>query len=263
MQSRVRIRPIALPTEHGGWSLTLEPIVLGLLVAPSLSGFLFGLATVGAFLARHPYKIVMGDRRRARRFPRTAVAESFLLLYGGIALVAVLAALTTASSYAFLWPLVGAAPLAAIQLFFDAKGESRALAPELAGAAGLAAVAASIALAGGLPLSLALALWAVLAARVVASILYVRARLILLHGERPSRMPTVVSHVAALACVSLLAWLRLTPPVAALAFLLLLLRAVHGLSRPPRVGTAKQVGITEIVYGLLVVVAAAAAQLFG
>ncbi|VAV92581.1 Putative membrane-spanning protein, partial [hydrothermal vent metagenome] len=32
--SRVNVRSIALPTEHGGWGFTLEPILLGLLVAP-------------------------------------------------------------------------------------------------------------------------------------------------------------------------------------------------------------------------------------
>jgi hypothetical protein len=32
---RSRLRSVALPSEHGGWGLTLEPAVLGLLVAPS------------------------------------------------------------------------------------------------------------------------------------------------------------------------------------------------------------------------------------
>ena|SRR5438045_2599608 len=36
--SSVRIRLVALPVEHGGWGLTLEPIALGLLLAPSEIG---------------------------------------------------------------------------------------------------------------------------------------------------------------------------------------------------------------------------------
>src|SRR3954463_11180737 len=77
----VRVKTIALPTEHGGWGITLEPVVLGLLVAPTPAGVGLALATIGAFLARHPFKIVAGDRRRGRRFPRTPVAERFTILY--------------------------------------------------------------------------------------------------------------------------------------------------------------------------------------
>ena len=91
----VRIRTVALPNEHGGWGLALEPVALGLLVAPSPAGFFLAVATLGAFLKRHPFKIVAGDRRRGRRFPRTAVAERFALLYACLALAGLLAAATT------------------------------------------------------------------------------------------------------------------------------------------------------------------------
>ena len=32
---RSMLRSVAVPTEHGGWGLTAEPVVLGLAVAPS------------------------------------------------------------------------------------------------------------------------------------------------------------------------------------------------------------------------------------
>ena len=32
---RVRVKTVALPNEHGGWGLLLEPVALGLLVVPS------------------------------------------------------------------------------------------------------------------------------------------------------------------------------------------------------------------------------------
>ena len=46
---RVRLRSIALPTEHGGWGFTLEPILLGLLVAPTWAGFGLAVATAIGF----------------------------------------------------------------------------------------------------------------------------------------------------------------------------------------------------------------------
>jgi hypothetical protein len=252
---------VALPVEHGGWSLTLEPVALGLLVAPSPAGFLLALATAGAFLARHPFKIVAADRRHGRRFPRTAVAERFLLLYGGVALASGLAAAAAAPGYSFLLPLLAALPFASAQLAYDAVGRGRSLFPELAGSFGLAAVAPAIAMAGGWSLIPSLGLWALLAARALPSILYVRARLRLLHGQAPSAVPTVAAHIAALASVALLAWAGVAPLTAAAAFLILLLRAAAGLSAAGAKGSAKRVGICEICYGAVTVAAVAAGYL--
>src|SRR5438067_816253 len=147
---RVRLKSVALPVEHGGWGLSLEPVVLGLLIAPSLPGLFLAMATLAAFLARHPLKLVMADRRRGRRFARTPVAERFALLYILAASFSLLAALKAASSYEFLLPLLLASPLALIQLIYDRLSRSRALLPELAGATAMAAIASSIVLAGGL-----------------------------------------------------------------------------------------------------------------
>ena len=260
-RGRVRVRTVALPVEHGGWSLTLEPVALGLLVAPSPAGFLLALATVGGFLARHPFKIVAADRRHGRRFPRTAVAERFLILYAGVALASGLAAVAVAPGYSFLLSLLAALPFASAQLVYDAAGRGRALLPELAGSFGLSAVAAAIAMAAGWPLVPSLGLWALLAARSLPSILYVRARLGLLHGESPRTYPVVIAHLAALALVALLAWARVVPPVAALAFALLLLRAAAGLTAGNAGGSAKRVGISEVCYGAVTVATVAAVYL--
>ena len=35
---RPTLRSVAMPAEHGGWGLTLEPGILGVLLAPSLAG---------------------------------------------------------------------------------------------------------------------------------------------------------------------------------------------------------------------------------
>src|SRR5688572_3480097 len=120
----VRLKTLALPTEHGGWGITLEPVLLGLLVAPSWAGAGLGLATVCAFLARHPFKIVAGDRRRGRRFARTPYAERFTLAYAAGAAAGFALALYASTDYTFLLPLAAAAPLAALQLWHDATGRS-------------------------------------------------------------------------------------------------------------------------------------------
>src|SRR4051812_44173992 len=163
----VRLRNIALPVEHGGWGLSLEPVVLGLLVAPSIPGMFLAFAALAAFLARQPLKLAMGDRRCARRFPRTLIAERFALFYIAIATLSLLAAIAMTTSYLLLLPLLLASPLALVQLHFDRVGRSRTLLPELSGATAMASIATSIALASGWPSASAFGLWAILTARVV------------------------------------------------------------------------------------------------
>ena len=60
------VRSVALPSEHGGWSFLLEPIALGLAVAPSLAGLLLGVAVTGAFLTHQPLKTAVKDWRAGR-----------------------------------------------------------------------------------------------------------------------------------------------------------------------------------------------------
>jgi uncharacterized membrane protein len=249
----VSVRNIALPVEHGGWGFSLEPVLLGLLLAPSLAGLFLAMATMGVFLARHPLKMVMGDHRRGRRLRRTPIAERFALLYISIAAISFLAAFKTSSSYEFLLPLLVASPLALVQLVYDRLSRSRELLPELAGAIAMASIVASIALADGWSRSIAFGLWAILIARVVPTILYVRARLKMLH-EREASIPIVIlTHALALCVAVVLALTKLSPALSAVAFLILLLRALYGFSRYDQATTAKQIGIRELSFGAMIV----------
>ena len=258
----VRLKTIALPTEHGGWGITLEPVLLGLMVTPSSAGAGLALATVGAFLARHPFKIVAGDRRRGRRFARTPYAERFTALYAAASLAGFALSLYSAKDYTFLLPLAAAAPLAAVQLWFDAAGRSRGLLPEVAGSVAMGAVAAALALAGGAAWPLALGLWALLAARFVPAILYVRARLAALHGKKPARWPSLLAHAVGHAAVVALAAFGFLPWLAVAATALLFARAAYGFARQWPT-TARSVGFAEIAFGALTVFAAAAGVLWG
>ncbi|GIW24085.1 MAG: hypothetical protein KatS3mg069_0352 [Meiothermus sp.] len=58
---QVPLKTVALPNEHGGWGFTLEPILLGLLVAPSWAGLGLGVFALAAFFTRHPLKLWLAD----------------------------------------------------------------------------------------------------------------------------------------------------------------------------------------------------------
>ncbi|HSB62068.1 MAG TPA: YwiC-like family protein [Vicinamibacteria bacterium] len=253
---------MALPVEHGGWGFLLEPVALGLLVAPSAAGLALGLAALGAFLARHPLKLVLLDRGKALRTVRTAAGERLALAYGVAAILALLAAWALAGTRPLV-PLLAAAPLGLVQVLYDARNRSRSLAPELSGAVALGSLASGIALAGGWTLAPALALWALLGSRAVASVLYVRARLRLDRGQEPSLLPAWASHLAAVGLAAALFRAGWAPALAVLALSVLLLRAAHGLSPWHRPVRPQVVGLLETGFGALTVVLLTLGYRFG
>lgn len=191
------IRSVALPSEHGGWGLTLEPCLLGLVVAPSAAGACLAAAAMTAFLARTPLKVVLVDRHRQRSLPRTVLAARVAAVEL-TALVALAVAAVLLADSPFWVPVVVAAPLIAVELWFDLRSRSRRLVPELAGAIGICAVAPMIVLTDGSSGHLAAALGAVLAARVVTSIPYVRSQIARLHGRPTPRSAGIVADVLAM-----------------------------------------------------------------
>lgn len=263
--TRSGVRSVALPAQHGGWGFLTEPILLGLLTAYSTAGLSLSLAAASLFLLQHPLLIALKDRQRGRRFARTRLAERFALIYGGLGLVFGLIALVYAG-LPVLAPLLIALPLAAIQLAYDLRNESRAALPEIAGALALGTSASMIGLAGGLaPLAAAL-LWLVVALRALPSILYVRARLRVQRSLQTGLAPfnpqertlPLAAHLAALVIAAVLWLAQLASSLLPLAATLLLIRAAYGLRLPQPVTPAKIIGVQEIVLGLAYVILAAA-----
>lgn len=255
----VRWRSVALPIEHGAWGFLLEPALLGLLVAASPAGVALVTAALAALLLQTPLSLVLADLRRGRRFPRTALAWRFVAIYGSVLLLATALALALAGTVTILLPTVFAAPLVAVQLWYDARNRARELLPEAAGAVAIGALVACVALAGGWSLLPALGLWALLAARTVPAIVYVRARLRLERGQDVALAPTWTSHglawvgVTAAAAAGAVDWL-VTLPYAVLG-----LRAALGVSSRRVSVPAKVVGFREIGYGIMVAVVVAVA----
>ena len=167
-------RQVAIPTEHGGWSLTAEPVVLGLLVAWSWPGAALGVAAMLAFVARTPVKLVLVDRWRHRWLDRSRLALRIAAVE--IALIVVLGVVAAATSAnGWFWvPLAAAAPLVGIELWFDMRSRGRRLVPELAGTVGIGSVVAAIVLAADGSVALAVGLWVVVSARACAAIPYAR-----------------------------------------------------------------------------------------
>lgn len=252
--ARSTLRAVAVPTEHGGWGLTLEPAVLGLLVAPSVAGAALAVAALVAFLARTPLKAVLVDRWRGRSGPRTRTA--LLVLAGEAAVLTALVALAAVTADAPFWaPLLVAAPLVVLELWFDMRSRSRRLVPELAGAVGIGAVAPVVALAGGAEATLAVGLWAVVAARSLTSIPHVRGLIARIHGRPVASWPLLASDLGAVAVAG--AGVALEPSLwlgaAAVAAVAVSQRVAARRPVPP----AKVIGLRQMALGFAVVALAA------
>ena len=251
---RSALRAVALPTEHGGWGLTLEPAVLGIVIAPTLAGGCLAVAAIVAFLARTPLKLVLVDAHRHRDLDRTRLARRVVIVESLVLLVLVATAVATADAE-FWWPAAVAAPLVAVELWFDMRSRSRRLTPELAGACGIGAIAAMIALAGGNSAALAAGLWLVLAARTVTAIPSVRAQVMALHGRVASRRPTFVGDAAAilLAALAVVTDEQLLAGAVAVVVVVLLQRLTDRHPAP----SAVLLGVRQTALGFFVVVVTA------
>jgi hypothetical protein len=247
MPETVNLRSVALPVEHGGWGMLGEPLLLGLLIAPSWAGLGIGVASIAAFLAHHPAKLVLADVRRGSTTRRTSAALAFLLLYGAVSAVGL--GVACRGHQAWWIPLAAAAPFAAAQLAYDARHQGRQLLPELLGAVALSSVVAAEMRAAGMPFGPCLAAWAVLAAKAVGAVLYVRARLRYDRGLAPDRTAAMASHALALLLAFVLARTGYTPWLVLPAFGFLLARAAYGLSHLHRPVRPQKVGIQEMAYG--------------
>ena len=251
---RSALRSVALPTEHGGWGLTLESVVLGLAVRRSAPGVCLAVAAFLAFLARTPLKVVLVDLRRHRALPRTRLAR--LVLAAEIVAMASLAAAAIALGASAFWaPVVLIGPLATVELWFDVRSRSRRLVPELAGAVGIGGVVAVIALAGGSDLRLAAACWMILAARSISAIVTVRDVVGSLHGHQRHPGHVLVADLAALATVG--AAVAIEPAVAVGAIAVLTAIGIQRLQNRRPAPRAVVIGIRQTLLGLGVVVATA------
>lgn len=243
---------VVLPAEHGGWAFLGEPILLGLLVAPSWAGACVALAALAGFLARQPLRLFLGDRRRGRRYPRTALAERAFAALALLGAAALAAALVLARG-PLLLALAVAAPLGAAALALDLGLRSREAAAETLAALALGGTAAAVALAAGRGTPFAFALWALLALRALPTIAFVRARFRLDKRDPANPALALALHVAAAPAALAIAGPGFAPAPLAWGYGALAARAAWMLSPwRPRLRPA-WLGAIEVVAGLVLV----------
>jgi len=241
---------VFLPKEHGSWSLALEPLALGLIAAPSVAGGALALATVAAFFARRPLKALLASDGAT---PRPGALPAFVLLAACSA--AGLATVAALGGIAPLWPLLLAAPCGVLFLHFDWQGESRAAAAELAGGTAFALLPAALATLAGWHAPAALGLAAIMVARTLPTILTVRTCLRLNKRQPAAPFRPIAAAAGALIGIGALAAFALVPWIAVAGAFLLLARTGLLVSPARPAWSARRIGFSEAVIGLLYVTA--------
>lgn len=260
--TRAIVKGVLLPAEHGSWSFILEPVVLGLLMAPVLGGALVAIASLCAFMAHRPLRVAIDAWRAGQTGVRALWGRRFAL---GFTLAAVVvAALATALGDArFWWVLPAAVPLVAVQLVLALSKRQRTASAEGTGALALAGVAAAIVLAGAGTSAVAAAAWLLIACRSVPAIAYVRARLRQDRGKPHNAALPLALHGLGVLVAAALTLIGAAPWNSMVVFAVLLLRAALGLAPSHRPVPARIVGVQETLWGGLTVLLIASGYRLG
>lgn len=243
-------RAAAMPAEHGGWGLTLEPVLLGLLIGWSVAGVALGVAAFAAFLVRTPLKLVAVDVRHDRWLARSTLA--LRIAAGELAVLGTAVAVVVADAgWRWLAPVAVAAPLVAVELWFDVRSRGRRLLPELCGSVGIAAVAAAIVVADGRGASLAAGAWLILGGRVVGAIPFVRVQILRLRRGAGPIWQSDAAQLVTIATGAIAVAVDHRTLAGALGLLALAAVQVVWVRRPPV--PAKVIGMRQLVLGLSLV----------
>lgn len=184
-----------LPPEHGSWFMLGFPLVLGLLLRPSLAGLCLGLAALAFFMSRPALRRVLNGQKEPAQWRALGLLGTLAAGFGVVTWVL--------SGPRFFVPLACIAPLVFLALRADLDRAVRSLWVEMAAQGAFAGLLAAILVASGDPLITAARAWWFVTLVGAANLAHVRRFLAQAHGmaaeELHRRMlPVHLLHAALL-----------------------------------------------------------------
>jgi hypothetical protein len=236
--SEAGTRALLWPKEHGAYFQLALPLLTALAMGrPTVASALLALACVAGFLAHESLLVLLGRRgARATRLESPTAARTLVCL-GGIVLGAGLGGMSLADADARVAAVVPLALALPVGLAI-ARNRERTTAAEIAAAATLAAIAAPVACASGVPLRAALAALASWAITFSAGTWGVRAVI----AFQKQRMPATARVLPLLVPFAGMALLGVVAPWNALAAAPVLAVALAVAARPPHPRALRRLG---------------------
>lgn len=204
------------PREHGAYGQLLLPLVLAfVLVPPTVAAVGFAIAAVAGFLSHEPLLVLLGHRGPKARSEAGRRAARLLLVLAATGALAGGVALALAETIARGVALIPFG-LAAVGAVLAALRAERTTAGEIVIATALASAALPVAVASGVELERAFAVWAAWSAAFAIATLAVRATIARAKAAGARRGPApVVVLLAASAVLGAAAGLALVGAVSA------------------------------------------------
>ncbi len=251
-----RIKSLIFPKEHGAWALTFEPLVLALLLGPSLPGGLLFLGATFAFFA-HPSARALLSRSKEKSLA--------LKIFLGTALPALffLGEYLKLSAWPQHAPLLLALALMVSYLILELFSFERALATEILASVSMGLIALSIVLSAGWTWQVALGFLALVYSRSIGTTVYIFYRLRLLKKQSIYVWPGILLHVLDGFLLLYLMSRNIIPVLGFLAGIMLIVRAFWNLSPLMKKATVRQLGFAEVYFGLAFLVLTAAGYWLG
>lgn len=254
-----------LPREHGAYGQLLLPLATALAIADiRVSAILTALAAIAAFVAHEPLVVLLGGRGVRARQERRGQAEAWLAVSGGVAVLAGLAAVASASAdmrWLFAVPLALATALALLLL----SGREKSTAGEITSALAFASVSLPIIGIDTASPRLGFVVAFTFACLFIVSTLGVRIVVLRTrrggdpHAVRVTRLQVAAALVVTAIGIPLIAWSEAGTGFAAMAVLPGIAVATTLAFRPPPASRLRTVGWTLLSTTAFLAVALVAA----
>lgn len=247
---KLHIKKVAFPPEHGSWGFVLEPLVLSLLVAYSFTGLLLAVSSFLIFLNHQPVRVLLNKKIKKQLF---FPALLFFMTYS-IFIVITLVYVVKNSQIENLLPFGLALLLMLIFFVMELKQKGRELLAEFIAPISITFIGMSIVLLGGWAFYLTTAFAVVLLARSIPTVLYIHIKVQAVKKKEFSKQVFYISEIIFLSLVAILAFSKLIPMLSIVGVILLIGRAVYGLSKKGLLENIRILGIKEFIFGILYVV---------
>ncbi len=252
--SKINIRQIALPTEHGSWGFVLEPLILSLLVAYSFPGLILGFCTFFMFLSHQPLKNILKRKKQSSYNKASFIVLGIYSLF----IVSLFAIVFFQVSIDTLIPFGAAVVIMMIYITSLYLKKNRELISELSAPISISLITLSIVLFAEWRLINVLVFFFILLARSIPTTFYVHAKLLMIKKKPAKKLTSILQGILFTLILLLFSILGYSPYLAVFASLLLLIRAYWGLYVSKEKVKVKVFGIWEFIYGGLFVLIVAA-----
>jgi len=255
-------KQIAIPQDHGSWVFILSPLLAGIFAGGNFNYATLSLtiAAMSAFMIRQPMTVFIKAISRRRPKSDLAPARFWLLIYGSITALALIALIWQGFSYV-LYLAIPAAPVFAWHLWLVSQRAERKQAGIEVIATGILSLAAPaaywVALGGYNPLGWWLWAWTWLqsAASIVYAYLRLEQRELKNQPEnselwRMGKRALIYTSFNLFAAL-MLGWANLIPQLIFVPFLLQWIETLWGITHPSIGWKPTRIGVRQLIVSTL------------